>query len=276
MRLLLHLAGDRAGQTLPFNYQYPLSAAIYKIIERADADYAAFLHNEGYRQGGKSFKLFTFSDLRTPFKAQGDRMILTTKSASVEVCFYLPQAAENFVRGLFLNRQLEISDRSSRVTFTIEQVETMDEGLTLLRTDENGLISVLLQPLSPMVVGRKNERGHYDFLSPEDADFLFWLGHNWLEKWASVSEADNKAIADLQEKIRLLALPVKKPLQQRVIAIKAGTAAETKIRGYKNFLLEIKAPFELLELALGGGLGLYNALGCGCVEISRPAPGKKW
>ena len=268
MRLMLHLAAPRAGMVLPFNYQYPLSAAIYKIIERADADYAAFLHNEGYRQGGKSFKLFTFSDIRTPFKPAGDRMILTTDKATVQVCFYLPQAAENFVRGLFLNRQLEIADRQSRVVFTIEQVETMDEGVSLLQPGQDGFVTALLEPLSPLVVGRKNERGHYDFLSPEDADFLFWLGHNWVEKWASVSGTDSNTIAMLQENMRLLALPVKKPLQQRVIAIKAGTPEETKIRGYKNFLLEVRAPRDVIELGLGAGCGLYNAMGCGCVGMA--------
>lgn len=269
MRLLLHLSTSRAGQTLPFNYQYPLSAAIYKIIERADADYAAFLHNEGYRQGGKSFKLFTFSDLRTPFKPQGDRMLLTSDKAAVQVCFYLPQAAENFVRGLFLNRQLEVADRQSRVVFTIEQVETLDEGISLLRPDEKGLVHVVLEPLSPLVVGRKNERGHYDLLGPADDDFLFWLGHNWVEKYAAASVLDGTAIANLQENMRLLALPVKKPLQQRVITIKAGTPAETKIKGYKNFLLEVNAPVEVMELGLGAGLGIYCSQGMGCVGVMR-------
>lgn len=269
MRLLLHLNAGRAGQTLPFNYQYPLSAAIYGIIERADADYAQFLHNQGYRQGGKSFKLFTFSDLNTPFRPQGDRMLLTTDRARLQVSFYVPQAAESFVRGLFLNRQLEVADRQSRVEFTIEQVETIDEGLAGLHVDEAGYAHALLEPLSPLVAGRKNERGNYDFLSPEDADFLYWLGHNWLEKWASVSGMDQDAMAKLEESMYLLALPVKKPLQQRVLSIKAGTPAETKIRGYKNFLLEVRAPVALIELALGGGLGLYNAMGCGCVGMNR-------
>ena len=32
---------------LPFNYQYPLSSAIYKIIQRADRESAAFLQYTG-------------------------------------------------------------------------------------------------------------------------------------------------------------------------------------------------------------------------------------
>jgi CRISPR-associated endoribonuclease Cas6 len=78
----------RTKKCLPFNYQYPLSAAIYKIIQRADEAYAAFLHNEGYQRQGKSFKLFTFSSIQTPFVPKGDRMILQTTVASRNVYFY--------------------------------------------------------------------------------------------------------------------------------------------------------------------------------------------
>jgi CRISPR/Cas system endoribonuclease Cas6 (RAMP superfamily) len=41
-KLLLHTS---KGSLLPFNYQYPLSAAIYKIIQRADREFALFLHD---------------------------------------------------------------------------------------------------------------------------------------------------------------------------------------------------------------------------------------
>lgn len=48
---------------LPFNYQYYISAWIYKVIGSADKDFADFLHNEGFRDGNKKFKLFNFSPL---------------------------------------------------------------------------------------------------------------------------------------------------------------------------------------------------------------------
>ncbi len=63
MRFKLTLQTLQYPAFLPFNYQYPLSSAIYKIIRSADKDFAAFLHNKGYGEGYKSFKLFTFSDI---------------------------------------------------------------------------------------------------------------------------------------------------------------------------------------------------------------------
>ena len=109
MRFKLALFTEQQSALLTFNYQYPLSAAIYKIIERADSAFACFLHNEGYATGNKHFKLFTFLDIQTPFDRRGDRMQLRGHHAQLVVCFYMPQAAENFIKGLFMHQQLEVA-----------------------------------------------------------------------------------------------------------------------------------------------------------------------
>ena len=262
-KLLLYTPHNRSS--LPFNYQYPLSAAIYKIIERADNEFAAFLHNSGYTNGGKTFKLFTFSDIRTPFIKNGDRMMLTTNAAELIVCFYIPQAAENFIKGLFANQQLEIADRSSKAVFTVAGVESLSNGVMEQLNDD--VVSAVLQPISPIVVGRKNERGYYNYRSPTDVDFTDCIIYNWLEKWGAVHDASEGDMEALREAISVEVKLWKCPPQQRLITIKAGTDAETKVRGYIKFDLVVKAPAAMLELALGAGLGLYNAMGFGCVGI---------
>src|SRR5437867_13261396 len=125
MRFNLTLITTASPSIISMNYQYPLSAAIYKIIQRAYNAFAAFLHNTGYGQGHKSFKLFTFSDINTPFKITGDRMQMLSNTARVTICFYMPQAAENFIKGLFMNQQLEIADKKSKATFVVQQIEAV-------------------------------------------------------------------------------------------------------------------------------------------------------
>ncbi len=61
MRLKITLEAKGAGTTLPANYQYPLSATIYKILQQSDADYSQFLHETGYRKEG-SLKIFNNFD----------------------------------------------------------------------------------------------------------------------------------------------------------------------------------------------------------------------
>jgi len=256
MRFKLNLQSHQRQLSVPFNYQYPLSAAIYKIIQTADAKFAAFLHDKGYGQGHKSFKLFTFSDIKTPFVKNGDRMQLRTTEAELIICFYMPQAAENFIKGLFINQQLEIADFRSKATFNIIGVESLLDEIRTRTT-------VVLQPLSPLVVGRKNERGHYDYRSPADEDFAECLYYNWIEKCAAAG-IDEEI---LDKEICINVRPFSYPPQQRLITIKGGTVAETKIRGYTKFRLEVSASAEVLEVALGAGLGLHNAQGMGCMGL---------
>ncbi len=64
MRLELDLVNEDSKQNvLPINYQYELSAAIYKIIHQGNPKFAKWLHDGGYSNGQKLFKLFSFSHL---------------------------------------------------------------------------------------------------------------------------------------------------------------------------------------------------------------------
>ena len=55
--------------------------------------------------------------------------------------------------------------------------------------------------------------------------------------------------------------------KSRLITIKSGTRAETKIKGYNNFKMHVKGPESAIALLLNSGVGLYNAMGMGCVEM---------
>ncbi|MFQ6116059.1 MAG: CRISPR-associated endoribonuclease Cas6, partial [bacterium] len=64
MRIKLSLRPKGKTTQIPINYQYPLSAAIYKILQQASPAYAEFLHDKGYpAPSGRLMKLFTFSRL---------------------------------------------------------------------------------------------------------------------------------------------------------------------------------------------------------------------
>jgi CRISPR-associated endoribonuclease Cas6 len=262
VHLKLTLSSRQTGSILPVNYQYPLAAAIYHILSRADADYARFLHNEGYRVPGslKTFKLFTFSDLRTPFKIISDRLQLLTSRAELLTCFHLPRAAENFIKGLFIDSDIDLADKKSKASFTVTSVEAMAHHLS-----DDPVQEILLQPLSPLVCGWKNERGNYDYLAPGDYRYSMMLLQNWKEKYTSLHgwRADHDMHgADMH------VLYYSNPPKSRLITIKANSDAETRIRGFVNFQLKVRGKKEALELLLNSGAGLYNAMGMGCVGRS--------
>ena len=60
MRLKINLQANNSA-FLTSAYQYPLSAAIYKLLKFGSPEFSAFLHSKGYRLEGKTYKLFTFA-----------------------------------------------------------------------------------------------------------------------------------------------------------------------------------------------------------------------
>jgi CRISPR-associated endoribonuclease Cas6 len=264
MRLKIYLSTDANSAELPLNYQYPLSAAIYKIIGKADEDYASFLHEQGYQKtdSRKTFKLFTFSDLSTPFDIKGDRMIMKTRHAQLTLCFHIPEAATNFIKGLFHDQRIELADKKSKAIFTIQQVDLLP--LWKVPVQPGQIKEVVLKPISPMVVGTINEKRNYCFLAPSEAGFIPTLLHHWKEKYTVVygkDEADRDFAA-----IELTVLNADKA-KSRLVTIKADTPQQTRIRGFVGFSLKVKAKVEVLELALNAGIAVYGSVGMGSVEV---------
>lgn len=261
MRFLIQLQTSHPKPEISLNYPYYLSAAIYRIIAKGDAEYAQFLHEQGY---GKKFKFFSFSQLNTPFKIDGDRMKLISSQANFQVSFHLPQAAENFVKGLFQSEQIEIADKISKVAFKVTSVESLPDPLKTYK--ENEIVSVLLKPLSPIVVGLPNEKGNYDFLEPSDVRFAESLVYNWRNKIAACYDQATADSALLMAEV----IPMNKPFKSRLTTIKSGTKEETKVRGWLYLLLKVTTEKRFVEILLNGGVGIYNSvIGGGCVEVIK-------
>jgi CRISPR-associated endoribonuclease Cas6 len=124
------------------------------------------------------------------------------------------------------------------------------------------MIQATLQPLSPIVVGHKNERGHYTYLSPEHPDFIHWLLHNVAEKMAAVGMEPS-----LIEKVYVETSWNSYGPKSRLIAIKEGTDAETKVKGFTQFYMKVDAPACVMELMVNAGVGQNNSQGMGFLQV---------
>lgn len=256
MRFNIVLARTGTESIIPFNYQYPLSAVLYRIIAKGDAAYASFLHETGY---GKGFKFFTFSQINCPFECGGDQMELLSKELDFQIAFHLPKAAESFVKGLFQSEKIDIADKRSKASFTVKSVESLPSPLQQFK--ENEIISIHLKPVSPIVAGIPNEKGLDDYLAPDDACFTESLIYNWRSK---IATCYSKETAD-SALLMLEVTPMRKPPKSRLITIKADTTAQTKIRGWMNFGLKVTGEKRFVELLMNAGVGRENSMGCGCV-----------
>ena len=263
MQFRISLRCQEPEPVLPVNYQYELSSWIYKVIQNADADYAAFLHQQGHLAGRKSFKLFCFSQLQVPkYEIEGDRLRIKSPVLSFVIGFYLDRTAEEFVRGLFSEQQFRLGDRQTQARLQVQAVEVLPDRLPA------GQQVIRVRFLSPLVVARKQEGGHDDYLAPGEPDFapLFWL--NVLEKYRA---ATGQAAPSWWDASRFGLQVTGRPPRSKLITIKSGTAAQTRVKGWL-LDVELDAPRELVEVGLLAGFGRMNAEGFGCGVVVTPGP----
>ncbi|MEZ4777043.1 MAG: CRISPR-associated endoribonuclease Cas6 [Bacteroidia bacterium] len=263
MQLKITLKVMYPGQLLPLSYQYELSAWIYKLISSADTDFGAFLHAEGYSQGNKRFKLFTFSNLWIPprYEILDDRIKIFSEEISFVVSFLVPRAAEEMISGLFKEQRFALGDRISRVDLQVSAVsiisaETFTDKAVSFRTTSPLLV------IKPEI--RKDGKLWQKYLSPQDEDYAKYFFSNLLEKHEIAHHHGlvEPIPANPELKFRLLSAKPKK----NGIRIKAHTPEETKVIGY-IFDFEVIAPAELLRVGMLAGFGGENALGFGAVKV---------
>jgi CRISPR-associated endoribonuclease Cas6 len=278
MRIEIKFELKNHNQFLPFNYQYPVSAWIYKVLAQGNEEFTTLLHNEGYQlNNGKTFKLFTFSNLRFPKgswsvadakqvnilrKEKGfeeisnsDRMKIWSRNAWLTVSFHLPQQSENFIMGLFKNQKAFIGDKISGINLEVESIEALKPPTT-----KNG--SVKIKSSTPILMGL-NEEGfkHERYINPTHPAFKTLFINNLLNKYHTSGKTDIK-LEDIDfEVIKLYPKPSKQ-------TIKAFTKEQTEVKAFK-FDFELKAPNEIIEIGLNAGFGSMNSLGFGFGDVYR-------
>ena len=151
MRLVLQLHTN--DKHLPTNYNYYLSAAIYKLLKLGSPEFSEFLHTKGYELNGKKYKLFSYA-LRFE-RMRIDQSKITILAPAVKLCVSSPivdDFIQNFVFGTFQNQQIEIADHTIRTKFSITQVESLPE----VEFHESNCFKLL----SPLVLSTKRENGN--------------------------------------------------------------------------------------------------------------------
>ena len=263
MRVQL-LLNCRPGSVLPFNYQYELSAWIYRTLAQANPEFAAWLHERGYAlEGKKAFKLFTFShfDIQKPFSLDKERGALRIDSgrARLVLSFLLDAALEHFVVGLFQSQRFGIGNAQFPATdFEVHTLEILPKPVfsPLMR----------YRALSPIcLTSEEPGKAHAQYRHPDDEEYLGLLIRNLSGKLLTATPHAFSLQGNEHQLVppafRLLSDPKRKG-----VTLKAFTAAETKVIGY-TFDFELTAAPILHEVGYYAGFGVENAQGFGCVEV---------
>jgi len=254
--LTLHIDKTTYGNLLPLSYNYEFSSWIYKVLASSDSNYAAWLHNNGFTIEGKRFKFFVFSQLffddAKPLKGT-DRLVIYGDQAKLFLSFLPQKSTEEFIKGIFMDRDFTLGDYKSKIELKVAGVEAIappdfSTGIAQFRT------------LSPVSISLKNDEGKIKFIAPDDDnhDYGTSLINNLKEKYRIYNGQSFAGEDDFEFQI------LSKP-RSKLITIKSGTKEETRVRGF-HFDFRLKASPELLHLLYETGAGEKNSLGFGMVD----------
>lgn len=240
------------GNKMPINYSYELSAWIYHVISKGNAAYASWLHNNGFEEKHRNFKLFVFSRLFSQrLITKEDRLFLTASNATFYLSFLPERSTEEFIKGVFASQELTLGDILSRVHFRVEKVEMIPPPVFTESTE--------FRTLSPVVVSRRDEENRIKYVSPEDPEYGKMLFNNLCEKYHAYYGREFLGNKDFS--FELLSL-----YKSKLIKIKAYTKEETRVKGYE-FAFRLNADHELLHIMYEAGIGEKNSTGFGMVTV---------
>lgn len=259
MRFKIILQKSSKSRFIPINYQYAISSWLYKRIQEADPEFSNFLHGTGYSLQKKQYKLFTFGRLQTkPFNLHHDRLEMQSDFAEIEFSFVADQAAENFIKGVFMNQIMPVHDAIGGVELQVIRVETLPRPW-FKETMQYRL-------LTPVCISHQPEGQRYaQYLAPDHDRFAEILYDNLLRKYAAMQmHLAGGVVPDNQPfdfQFKLLS-----PYKSKLVNIKTYSEEATNLRGYL-FDFELTAPVELQELGYYSGFGEKNSMGMGMGEV---------
>jgi CRISPR-associated endoribonuclease Cas6 len=256
---------------IPFNYNYALHAAIYRIIQKSSTDYSQYLHDQGFANDAvnRRFKLFTFSRLfftpanRTKTGFRQVRQIRFIFSTPMEASF------EHLVLGLFSDQVMHLNLSGKDVPFAITQVEALPEPMF-----NNTCRFVCLSPIAVSTQREKPdgqpEQHFLDYMNPAERDhFIDNIQKNLIHKFQTFY---NDPAPELEFGFTFSFDPAyiarKQGKISKLIHFKKITHSQTtKIKGFEA-PFTITADPRLIKIGYEAGFGNDNSAGLGCVDFS--------
>lgn len=255
MRIELRLNRSTKGRMLPMNYQYYISAWVYKVLKNADEEFATFLHDKGYgRSEEKLYKLFCFSRLnfgKPKMWKEKQLFEIATHNISLQLSFDVQEAASTFIRGLFLKQEFYLGDRFNGIDFIVSGVEVLAEP-EFTETMQYRLQSPWVVSIRPDGIGRPQ------YLKPDDERFYQQSVKHIVEKYNNTHHG-NLTLDDVS-------FNVIGESKRSGFVMKPGTKEQSRVVG-NLFDFELKAPVDVQRMVWNAGVSEKSSSGFGWVDL---------
>lgn len=269
MRLKLKCIFEEKG-TVPFNYSYGLQSVVYKLINNSSPEFSAFLHNEGFVEQNKPFKLFTFSKLLQSDGLVCKEGLKNVSSFSLYFSTPIEESYKHLVLGIFSGKKTVLTLPGYKpMNITIAAVESLPEPEF---TTQTRFLS-----LSPVAVSTMIERSgrmvqHYlDYTDPlEKKKFKENLHGNLLKKYRLIKKRAFTVSSDFDIEFDKDYIARKGGKIRKQIRFKKDKTSEKY-----SYIIGMEAPFtvktdpELIKIGYQCGFGEKNSAGFGMAEVIK-------
>lgn len=256
MRIKLTLTRTNRHCLLPMDYPYYVHSWIYKVVENANSDFATFLHDRGYGEENKPYKLFCFDKLdlgKATFLKEERLLLVKKKDITLQVSFYIDEAAGHFIKGLFKDQECYIGNKEYGLDLKVTQVTLLDQP--------DFAPKMHYRLTSPWVVSVKSEQSptpQYKYIEDGEAYTQPALKHIT----AKINTQSEQQYA--QEQISLV---VDKIFRNKDgVNVKPDSDKPVKVIG-SRFSFWLDAPTEVHQMIWNAGISEKSAMGCGWLEV---------
>lgn len=238
------------GTRLPLDYQYAVASLLYATLGSASAEFASKLHDTGYQADGRSFKLFTFSRIRTTnARVVEESLLLDSPEIELQISSPVAEFIKHLVSGLSKHDTFRIAIGSFRLAHA---------ELVLAPQFKERMAFRALSPLTETV---RAGQQHPSFLSLTD-DWSEIMQRNLLRKHEVLfgCQPDDTKLVFTWDK-DYIASAEKRGKRLSVLRDIRGT----KIRGWLA-PFTVEGSRALIELGYEAGFGARNSMGFGMAE----------
>jgi len=263
MRLEVNLIAEKSDVKLSLNYNHFIAGLIYRIIRLKSSYFSRWLHSEGFKSGGKNFKMFTFSKLFYFDKAHVDGEFIIIPVGS-EISFQVSSPYDRFVSvfafGLTRVKNIWLGER--RNVFRLKSVEVVFEP-EIFTGDAREVITINGVFISPLVISRVDEVGRKVYLSHDSPDAGKRVIENLLLKFEVYS---GQSVSDMLEFEFDQEYLKNHNRVTKLITLKEGTKGETMVKGLL-IPFKLTGTRRLVKFAWDVGLGEKNSMGFGMWDV---------
>lgn len=228
------------GLRLPINYHHFLQSAIYHNL-CSDIGYSDFVHDRGYQNHSRVFKMFSFGPIRGKYSIEGKEIVFH-ENISFEIrtpdVLMVQILQDNIARkGLhYLNRQFK-NVNVTRFDRTVEAEE------------------IRIKMFSPICVYSTDDAtGKTVYYSPEDARFAELINANFRRKYRAYYGTEPESDIEI--------LPLELGSKDKYVTQYKGIY----ITAWKGKYV-LKGKRKYLDFLYQAGIGSKNAQGFGMFEV---------